>query len=87
MKEDDFESLPNSTDRFNVVELDTMTKLDLPPDRILEKAREHGLENAIVIGWSDKEGRLYFASSLASAADTLWLIEMARNELLDSDGE
>jgi tryptophanyl-tRNA synthetase len=65
-----------------VVEPVFVTKLDLPAERILRKATENNLSEAIVIGL-DQDGNLYFASSNADGADVLWLIELAKKRLLE----
>lgn len=66
----------------DVVELQTVTSLDLPPERILNGAIAKDLESAIVIGIT-KDGELYFASSIADGADTLWWMEIAKKRLLE----
>ena len=68
-----------------VVLLEGVTSLDIPSERVLESAITVGLNDAIVIGW-DKDGELYFASSIADGADVLWLLEKAKKELLDITG-
>lgn len=65
----------------NVVNLNNITKLDLPADRILESAIGE-LETAIVIGY-DKEGKEYFASSVADGGTVVWLIERLKKMLLE----
>ena len=67
----------------NVILFNGITKLDLPPDRVLEKAARD-CEIAVVIGW-DKEGQFYFASSVADGGEVLWLIEQAKKRLLETD--
>ena len=64
----------------NVVYLPCQTTLDIHPNRVLECANDN-LESAIVIG-EDKEGNLYFASSMGDNAHTLWLLEQAKQFLL-----
>ena len=64
----------------NVVYLPCQTTLDIAPDRVLECAHDK-LESAIVIG-EDKEGNLYFASSMGDNAHTLWFLEQAKQFLL-----
>lgn len=64
----------------NVVELGCITKLDLPPDRILNNALEK-LDGVVLVGW-DKQGEFYFSSSYASGPEALWLLEKAKTELL-----
>jgi len=64
-----------------VVELDIVSSLDIPVGRILQRAKDAGLDTAIVIGW-DRDGELYFASSVASGPEVLWLIEKTKANLL-----
>lgn len=66
----------------NVVVLRTITKLDVPPDRVLSDPRGK-LSMAIVIG-ETIDGEFYFASSLASGPETLWAIERAKRQLLST---
>jgi hypothetical protein len=66
----------------NVIEASFMTTLDIPCERILRKATEADLETVIVIG-REKDGELYFASSVADGGDVLWLMEIAKKALLD----
>jgi len=65
-----------------VVELGNVTKLDIPPERILNKAFEAGLTEVIIIGYA-KDGDFYFASSQADGGDVLWLLEMVKRKLID----
>jgi hypothetical protein len=64
-----------------IIELDVVTSLDIPVERVLRKAREAGLESVVVIGW-DEDGDLYFASSLASGPEVVWLLEKTKANLL-----
>lgn len=50
-----------------VVNLWCVTRLDLPPNRILESAIDK-LESVVIIGY-DKDGQEYFASSIADGAE------------------
>ena len=69
----------------NVVELSGLiTKLDIPPTRILAKAAGAKLEKCFVIGETD-EGDFYFASSIADGGTVLWLMEMAKKRLMEVD--
>ena len=71
----------------DVIFLDNETRLDIPADRVIEAAVGE-LEKAIVIGW-DKEGGFYIASSVANGAEVLWLLEKAKQRLMeigDEDG-
>ena len=64
----------------NVILLNNVTRLDLPPDRVLEAALGK-LEGVIVIGYA-KDGSEYFTSSYADGGDALWLIERFKMALL-----
>ena len=65
-----------------VIELPVITCLDIPTERVLQKAIEKELETAVVVGY-DKDGNLYFASSVADGGDVLWLFELAKKALLE----
>lgn len=65
----------------NVVELQVVTRLDIPAERVIRRANEANLSNVVVIGWDD-DGDFYFASSYASGPEVLWLLEMAKKELM-----
>ena len=58
-----------------------ITKLDMPPDRILEAAVGE-LEGVVIMGW-DKDGKEYFASSYADGGTVLWLAERLKKMLLE----
>lgn len=64
-----------------VISFTGITKLDLPPDRILESAMGK-LETVLILGW-DKDGNEYFASSAADGGTNLWLMERLKKQLLD----
>lgn len=65
----------------NVVTFDHPTKLDLPPERILNGALTQELSGVVVIGWT-KDGEEYFASSMADGAEVIWLMERFKLQLL-----
>jgi len=64
----------------NVVILDCITKLDVPVDRVLESAKDQ-LDHAVILGW-DKDGEMYFASTISDGSEVLWLMEKAKLNLL-----
>lgn len=68
----------------NVVNLPVRTKLDLPPERVLDAAKDADLDGCFVIGRT-KDGDLYFASSIADGGDILWLWEKAKPLLMEAD--
>lgn len=64
-----------------VIEWGGVTRLDLPPERIVRRALEADLSGVVVIGYT-AEGAFYFASSYADGGEVVWLLEMAKSELL-----
>ena len=64
----------------DVIELGCITRLDLPPDKVLEKAIGQ-LDSVVIMGY-DKEGEQVFASSIADGGQVLWLLEQCKLELL-----
>ena len=64
-----------------IIPLGNITRLDLPPDRILDGAKGQ-MESVVVIGW-DNNGELYFASSIADGGSVLWLLEKCKIALLN----
>lgn len=63
-----------------IIPLGNVTKLDLPVERILDNAREE-LESVILIGYT-KDGREYFASSIADGGTVNWLMDRFKAKLL-----
>lgn len=66
----------------SVVTFRGITKLDLPPDRILEDAIGK-LEGVVILGYT-KEGDEFFASSYADGGNVLWLLERLKKQLLEA---
>ena len=64
----------------NVIDIGGITRLDLPPDKILEKAIGQ-LDSVVIMGY-DKEGEEVFASSIADGGSVLWLLEQCKLKLL-----
>lgn len=71
--------MPNNKDG-KVIDFKGPSSLDFDPDRILQ-ASIGKVESAIVIGW-DKNGDFYFNSSISGGPEVLWLIEIARKQLI-----
>ncbi len=65
----------------NVTRFPGITNLDLDPDMILSEAIGK-LATAIIIG-TDKDGELYFASSVTDGGTVLWWVELAKKALLE----
>lgn len=70
----------------NVVPFNGLTRLDLPPERVLARAIEEGLKSAVVVGWT-ADGKTYFASSLADSAEIIYLFERAKHDLLKMEDD
>jgi hypothetical protein len=64
-----------------VLQLNCVTRLDLPVDRVLEAAKGQ-LDGCVIIGY-DKDGDEYFASTFADGGTVLWLIERCKMKLLE----
>lgn len=65
----------------NIVRFPGITKLDIDPDVILSAAA--GKTDTVVVVGYNKEGELYFASSVADGGAVLWLMELAKKALLE----
>ncbi len=64
-----------------VLMMSTLTRLNVPPDRVLRSAVGK-LESVLVLGF-DKEGEFYAAASHADGGDALWLMELCKRKLLE----
>ena len=64
-----------------VVELNMLTRLDIPPERVLKSAISAGLTSVLILGYTEDGGE-YFASSTADGAEAVWLMERAKMRLL-----
>lgn len=58
-----------------------ITKLDLPPDRILEQMIGTDMEGVVILGYRD--GEEVFCSSYADGGTVLWLMERLKTKLLE----
>ena len=66
----------------NVVDFTGVTKLDIPPDKVLESAKEK-LEQVIVVGVLKDTGGLYVASNHSELATNYFNLELAKMHLLE----
>ncbi len=64
----------------DVIDFNGITRLDMPPDRVLEKAIGQ-LDGVVIMGY-DKEGEEVFFSSIADGGEVLWLLEQCKLKLL-----
>lgn len=67
----------------DVIVLGGPTRLDLPPDRVLEAATGE-LETVLVLGY-DHEGNEYYAASTADGGTLVWLTERFKTKLVLGD--
>lgn len=65
----------------NVVNLPVVTTLDIPPERVLNAAKDADLASVVVVGFT-KDGAMYFAGSMADGGEVLWLFEKAKLYLM-----
>jgi len=65
----------------DVVDLRVITKLDVPPEKLLRRALEEGMDEVVICGIA-ADGSEYFASSKASGADALWHLQRAIHALM-----
>lgn len=69
------------TEKSNVVDLNCITTLDIPTEKILEAAKENNLAEVIIIG-THEDGEEFFASSFSDGPTAVWMLERAKLELL-----
>lgn len=69
-----------------VIELNNVTRLDIPVGRVLSAAKNKMPRHVMIVGW-DEDGDMYFASSVADGPECLWLLELAKRELLKACDE
>lgn len=63
----------------NVIDLPVLTCLDIPVEKICDKAKAAIPEHVVIVGW-DNDGDFYFASSKSDGAECLWLLEIAKKK-------
>jgi len=68
----------------NVIPLGNITRLDTPVERVLDLAKDELQNGCVILGW-DEDNELFFASSIADGGEVLWLLEQAKQALLDVD--
>lgn len=71
----------DGADDDNIVDFPGISKLDLDPARVLQKALDAGMTEVVIIGY-DRDGGEYFASSKADGAQVVWHIERAKHRLM-----
>lgn len=71
-------------DETNVVLLGGPTRLNIPPERVLDAALAADLSEVVILG-RDQDGEEYFASSVADGADVVWLMERMKLKLISGE--
>jgi hypothetical protein len=66
----------------NVVNFTGLTILDIPPDKVLESAKEK-LEQVIIVGVMKDTGELYVASNHSEVSTNYFNLELAQQFLLE----
>jgi hypothetical protein len=62
-----------------------VTPLNHDPDVMLELAKNAKLDEVVILGF-DKDGEFFFSSNKSDGGGVLWLLEMARHELMKLTG-
>ena len=65
-----------------VINLDVVTTVDLPAEKVLVAAIAHDLKDVVVVG-TREDGSLYFAGTSSDGPEVLWLLERAKRKLMD----
>jgi hypothetical protein len=66
----------------NVIDLPVITKLDINPDKVLQKAIGE-VKEVIIIGY-DNNDEFYFGSSKSGVSELNLLLDIAKKRLLDA---
>lgn len=69
-----------------IIYLHELTDGDIPPERVLEAAKERCTDVAIVVGWAEDE-EIYFAMSTGDARAILFALESAKFMLMNQIAE
>ena len=67
---------------MTVVEFPGTTTVHEPAEKLLEKAKDWGLHDALVLGQAD--GQFMFGGNMGDSAEILWLLELAKKQILDN---
>lgn len=67
----------------NIIRFPGVTINDLPPEQVLDGAKDKEIEHLVIIG-RQKDGSYYFGSTTSDAPFMLWLCEKFKQELLET---
>jgi hypothetical protein len=73
-------------DDNNVIVLNVLTTINLPPERILNAALEADLAALVIVGY-DKNGEYYFHSSIPHGATINWLLDQCKKRIIDEPSD
>lgn len=65
----------------NIVLFPGISPNDYGANLMLEAATNADLDSVVIIGWN-KDGEMFFSSSMGNGPECLWLIEKAKQSLL-----
>jgi hypothetical protein len=72
----------------NVIVLDVLTTINLPPERILNAALEADLAALVVIVGYDKNGSITFTRlSIPHGATINWLLDQCKKRIIDEPSD
>lgn len=66
----------------DVVDLHTQTSLDIPAEKVIAAATAQELAEVVIVGWH-ADGSLFLAASSGSGGTSLWLLERAKQRLME----
>lgn len=75
-----------SDDESNVIYADMPTTNPIPPERVIDAARDASLESVLIVG-IDESGELYLASSTSDGREMLWYLARAHHQLMQMADE
>lgn len=65
-----------------IISFEDVARWDIPAERVIEDAIDANLDKVVILGYT-QDGDEYFASSIADGGSVVWLMEMAKKQLLE----
>jgi len=73
------------SDKPKIVQIASKKKEPVTADEILEKAKGHLSSEMLVVGWGIEEGTWVFSSPCRSKETLVYLLEMAKLQLISGE--